>query len=192
MLTLVSGCGNVSTTGEQADVGKQTSQYEPDALVNFLVKVKCENADVNRVLEQVKDFVSNGADVNAKNRHGTTPLHGAVEIGQIKIVEFLVAKGANVNAKGLDDLTPLHLAATRNIEVVELLVSNGADVNAKAEGGSTPLHWATRNLEIVKFLVSKGADVSAKTEEGETPLDIAKEGKNNTEVVEYLSGLNLK
>ena len=39
-----------------------------------------------------------GADVNAKDKNGYTPLHNAASIGESELVQYLVDKGANVRA----------------------------------------------------------------------------------------------
>jgi len=94
-------------------------------------------------IEVVKQLLAAGANVNAKNKWGGTPLHWAARGGHKEIVELLIAKGANVNAKNDEDGTPLHLAADRgHTEVVELLITKGADVNAKDDEGETPLDQA--------------------------------------------------
>ena len=92
-------------------------------------------------------LIAKGADVNAKEEDGWTPLHYAVYEGYKEIAELLIAKGADVNAKEEDGWTPLHDAATK--EIAELLIDNGADVNAKDGTGSTALDTAeeaTANL----------------------------------------------
>jgi hypothetical protein len=40
-----------------------------------------------------------GADVNAKDIHGYTPLHGAASVGNNEIINLLVAKGADIHAR---------------------------------------------------------------------------------------------
>jgi uncharacterized protein len=42
-----------------------------------------------------------GADVNAKDEKGYTPLHGAASVGNNEVVLFLVAKGADVKARSI-------------------------------------------------------------------------------------------
>ena len=51
-------------------------------------------------IEAVKQHLAAGTDVNAKNRHGNSPLQLAALMGHKEIVELLIAKGADVNAKG--------------------------------------------------------------------------------------------
>jgi hypothetical protein len=62
-------------------------------------------------IEAVKQHLAAGADVNAKNDEGETPIDRAVAWGEPEIVELLIAKGADVNVK--DDVfgkTPLDRA----------------------------------------------------------------------------------
>ena len=139
----------------------------------------------------IKSLVSNGADVNAKDDDGYTPLNLAVRRHyNLELVKFLVSQGADVNVKDKHGCTPLHEAAkwNENVEVVKFLVSQGADVNAKNDAGCTPLHGAAfrnKNVEVVNFLVSKGADMNAKSKFGSIPLHGAARS-NTVEVVEFL------
>ena len=47
----------------------------------------------------VKQHLAAGADANAKNKKGMTPLHFAIYKDNSEIVELLIDKGADVNAK---------------------------------------------------------------------------------------------
>lgn len=144
-------------------------------------------------LADVESLVAKGADVNAKNIFGTTPLHRAVAKKEnIEVVKYLVSKGADVGAKDKDGRAPIHVATYfENIEIAEFLLAQGADINVKNKLAKTPLHgmaYGRGNVEVAQMLVSKGADVHAKTHEGKTPFDIAEE-IGNTELAEFLSGI---
>jgi ankyrin repeat protein len=128
-----------------------------------------------------KLLLSNGADVNALNSEGSTPLHYAVTMASLRkrgtgMAELLLAKGADVNAKDNEGKTPLHwVSGYVNVsdDMVELLITNGADVNAKHNEGKTPLHWIIArhgSYDMVKALITNGADVNAKDNDDKTPL----------------------
>ncbi|MFB0551948.1 MAG: ankyrin repeat domain-containing protein [Phycisphaerae bacterium] len=133
----------------------------------------------------VELLIANGAEVNAKDCVGRTPLALA---GLKDVAEILIAKGADVNAKNKGGYTLLHLTArSGNKERTELLIANGADVNAENTGGATPLRFAAANghKKVAELLITKGADVNAKDKKGRTPLWYAQE-EGHTEIVELL------
>jgi len=67
-----------------------------------------------------------GADVNAKNDYGGTPLHQAAWGGHTEVAELLIAKGADVNAKNKPGRTPLDTAINYNqSEITALLRKHG-------------------------------------------------------------------
>ena len=65
----------------------------------------------------MKQHLADGADVNAKDAGGGTPILDAAYSGQKEIVELLIAKGADVNVKIVSGPsignTPLDLAASK-------------------------------------------------------------------------------
>jgi ankyrin repeat protein len=61
--------------------------------------------------ESVSLLVSKGADVHAKTKKGSTPLHLVSKSCRTETVSFLVNKGGDVNAKNNEgSWTPLHMA----------------------------------------------------------------------------------
>jgi hypothetical protein len=116
-------------------------------------------AEANHI-DEAKRLLANGADANAKNDKGVTPLDYAAANNARAMAEVLLAHGAQVNAKASDGWTALHVAANNNaIDVVEVLVSKGAQVNAKNNAGETALTIALRLHKdaIADFLRSHGA-----------------------------------
>src|SRR5947209_1337775 len=58
-----------------------------------------------------KDVLLTIASVNQADAYGSTPLHKAVESGDLPGVERLIRAGANVNAANRYRVTPLSIAA---------------------------------------------------------------------------------
>ena len=134
-----------------------------------------------------------GADVNAKDKKGQTPLQLVVTFHNTAntsgVISALLKAGADVNAKDGDGWTPLHRAAvSKDPAVVAALLKAGADVNAKDGDGWTPLSRAmvSENSALVAALLKAGADVNAKDEKGRTPLGQAVESRNPAVVAALL------
>jgi hypothetical protein len=117
-----------------------------------------------------------GADPNAKNEFGETPLHVVAQKGSAPIAEVLIRRGAKIEAKDEAGNTPLILASGRqfdymNSEVAKLLVSKGANPNAKNYNGETPLHVVYKE-DIASALLKAGANPNTKSVGGSTPLHV--------------------
>ncbi|CAG8909562.1 unnamed protein product [Penicillium egyptiacum] len=142
-------------------------------------------------------FLDYGADLNAQNSRGDTPLHVSLSYdafsGDKKVqkdfVELLLRFGADSNAQNPQGNTPLHNALASDPfsrdtkaqkEIVGLLLRYGADSSAQNPEGNTPLHDVfahpvySRDTKaqkvIVELLLRYGADLSAQNPQGNTPL----------------------
>ena len=58
----------------------------------------------------VKYLLTQGANIEAKNVDGSTPLHMAVETENIKLVRSLLTQGASTEVKNNDESTPIDIA----------------------------------------------------------------------------------
>ena len=156
--------GEAETAGLLREHGGKTGEELPPATLFEAV--------YRDDLEGMKDLLAEGADVNAMDKDGNTPLHIVTHSGHKEMIKLLISNGAHVNAKDEGGWTPLHFAASGgHKEIAELMLANGADVNAKDFSDYTPLHRAAGggHNEMIKLLISNGADVNAKGRFG-TPI----------------------
>jgi ankyrin repeat protein len=108
-----------------------------------------------------------GANVNAANDLGVTPLLVACADAGPAMIAALLRAGADANVRVPSGETALMTAVrTGQAESVRALLLHGADVNARDAGRQqTALMWATaqRHSEVVRLLIEAGADVHARS-----------------------------
>lgn len=90
--------------------------------------------------KEIKELIEKGADVNAANLRGLTPLMAAVDRGRLDIADLLLKEGADVEAKDFTGTTALMRAAFNGeFEIVQLLLEKGASSLVKDLCGKTAL-----------------------------------------------------
>lgn len=141
------------------------------------LKAISESLD-SRDLDEIRLLIAKGADVNANNKYGLTPLFVASFTGHTEIVKLLLGSKADVNRADTSyGETPLSMASEcGHTEVVKLLLTAHADVNAANKKGTTALLKACTegHGEIVRLLLQSKADVNATARsDGVTPLFMA-------------------
>jgi len=133
-------------------------------------------------------LVSSGADPDARETEGHTPLYRA---SSGEVARLLLAAGADVDAvSGPVRGTPLHQAARRGyVSVARALIDHRALVDARDAKGQTPLRRAVncRQLEVARLLVRSGADPNAADRRGVTPLEVA----SSEESKQILAGIGI-
>jgi ankyrin repeat protein len=118
-------------------------------------------------------MVQQGANVEAVNATGETPLFVAVKYNGASTIETLVKAGAAINSRDSLGNSALHAAVRwNNPEAALALIDQGIDVNAHALSGKTPLHDAVRLgiVAIESLLIEQGADIEIRDAEGNTPF----------------------
>lgn len=102
-----------------------------------------------------------GADLEARDAGGRTPLHIAAELGRETAADLLISWGADVNAQDAHGRTPMHTAAAAgNAAIERLLISASANVNAADTEGLTPVlvaHLQNRQ-DVFDLLIAAGAE----------------------------------
>jgi N-acyl-D-amino-acid deacylase len=152
--------GDLKAVRAQFDAGVDVNARDADDNTPLLL------AAVYAGTECVDLLIRQGADVNAKNKLGTTPLHRAAT--NYEKAKLLIDARADVKVKTGSGRTPLTLAARKagNSKTVKLLLDKGADAKERNPRGVTPIQVAAAcgDLDTVKLLVDAGADVNDFTE----------------------------
>ena len=108
-------------------------------------------------LEQVRELIRSGANVNARQGYSEgSLLHLAIQEGYKDIALALLEVGADIHAKDITGRTALHYA-WRSEEVVQALIDRGSRVNERDKFGYTPLMVAVGRDKISLCLLRAGA-----------------------------------
>jgi ankyrin repeat protein len=181
------------------------------AVVNDdLIKLTATAIKDDTNIEQIKELIDKGADINVKDKNGWTPLRNVAFIGRSATAKLLIDKGADVNASDLKGNSILMSTAAmpfpEQANILKMLLQKGADVNARNNEGWTALMQAARGhsaaiiqeavrvgkedaaqsfesipFEMASLLIKNGADVNARDIRGITALmQAASEGHNRT------------
>lgn len=115
--------------GEEASPGSDSSssfnprsESEDHCIDEFLdgcslLHLACQTADIG----MVELLLQHGANINAYDSRGQTPLHHSVMRGRAATSKLLLARGANPSIPDLEGKTPAHLFSELGLNDVEIL-----------------------------------------------------------------------
>lgn len=112
----------------------------------------------HNIMRMITFLLNNNAPVNLTIPYGSTPLHLACALEEIKpnlephvlsLITLLLKHGAHIAAQTSQGETPLHLAATygRNSSVIALLLKHGANTEVRNHEWLTAYDIAIKELD---------------------------------------------
>lgn len=136
---------------------------------------------------KVKSLLDQGVSVRTTDSGGYSGLHLALR--HVPVIRLLVENKANINSVDSRGRTPLILAAISGyVGSVEELLHASAKVDVRDADGCTALARAVLNRRprTVALLIANGANVHIQDNKGRTPREMAKETKENTQILQML------
>lgn len=161
-LAVTSGCAEVVSllVREQGLEGR----LDDDVLLQAI-----RHAPQATLVRLVGNLIAAGANVDAKDTQGQSPLAVAIALEQPVIAKYLVDAGANVNTMTSNGSYPLVEASKKGYEHLAMqLIAGGARLDSQDALGRTALLAAVASgrEHLVKTLLRAGVDIRVKDHNG--------------------------
>ncbi|CAL1541361.1 unnamed protein product, partial [Lymnaea stagnalis] len=169
---------------EVVDIILNCNSFNPNALNQFsrspLFMVSKSN-----LVDKVRTLLQLGAEVDAADLQGVTPLSIAAWYNNYEIADALIEHGALMTRADSAGLTPLHRACCNaSLDVVKVLLRHGCNVNAVSPDMRTSLTLSlptyynlkvgkkkmTDMLSICELIIDAGCDMNKQDAKGWTAL----------------------
>ncbi|EMY33110.1 hypothetical protein D477_016605 [Arthrobacter crystallopoietes BAB-32] len=134
----------------------------PDAAELARLNTQLQLAAADNDPDRIRVLLQRGADLEARNDDGRTPLVTATKANNVQAARTLIEAGADVNAKDdIEDSAYLYAGAEGFNEILELTLDHGADLASTNRFGGTALIPACEHahVETVRILLAAGVDV---------------------------------
>lgn len=158
-------------------------RFVPLLLLAVALSAPVSGNDLNRAIRQeeraaLKILLDEGADINALDESGRSPLETALFFGKREAASDLIRRGARVVPQTEGGLENLLFVAifTGNTKHTARLINHGADPDFRTPGGLTPLLTALlygREPRMLDLLITAGADLRRAVPSGYSPLAAA-------------------
>jgi ankyrin repeat protein len=124
----------------------------------------------------IQSLIDAGAEVDATEKHGLTPLMFMCSRASLEGAATLLALGAKVRCVAWSNgFSALEFAVkSERTELVELCLSKGANPNAQTLDGNTSLHLAAAlaHTDVILRLLQSGANPNIQNRYGQTPATV--------------------
>lgn len=187
-LLLAIGFGKFDAVNALLDAGADPNMA--DGMGNTAVHRAMRMNDKRMALKILPLLKQHGADVDARNKNGDTPLQMIASVpsrDDEPLVRWLLGAGAKPDVRDEFGDTPLHKIAGQQTSdrnqlapLLAALVDAGAPIDARNKQGETPLYQAVfqdcfvgGEPRLSQWLLEHGADPTVKANNGQSPLDLA-------------------
>ena len=143
------GVGDLTAVNTLIAMGANVNQEQAGALHGMVPSGTALHVAASAGRTEIcESLLRAGANVDAKNGKGATPLLVALSHASIACVPVLLEHGANVNASDMQGKTALMFLMNYGPDdpaiqsILRDLLAKGADVNAKDAAGKTAEDWA--------------------------------------------------
>jgi uncharacterized protein len=165
------------------DAGADPNTRHSDTAGKFRKTPAVQFAAANGSVEILRLLAKGGADLNAADATGVTPLMSAAYMGHEDVVDALLTAGAPLEGRDEAGYTALIFASNAGkAAVVQKLLTAGADANARALDDSTPIMFAAQGAfdDCVRLLCGAGADPKAVGKHGLSAIGFARQNRHKS------------
>lgn len=157
--------------------GEKVEQMLADGSPNLINTADLTSGDTalhivtqRRDLTWLEFLIGKGADVNARNGKGQTPLVMACNLNWVEGVELLVNVGAKVDIPSSTGETPLITAVhNRNVGLMRILLKGGADPDRTDNSGRSARDYARLDPKADMLLREIDTNAKPKAKPGQGP-----------------------
>ena len=134
----------------------------------------CFSEDNSIRLKSAQILLEAGADINAQNIDGATPLDFLLvhDLSTKPTAKEFVCNVISAHAQ-IEDRSPLHLAAViGDVDLLKYAADCGVNLNLQDKDGFTALHLGALHdkINVVRFILTRGIDINPENQRGQIPL----------------------